>query len=89
METTPKKRGRPRKTTLPDEIQVLVDEIKEKEAQEFKDIIKEVREQHKGIWDIKKDDPIEFFDTSLSYELTGYRPITATQGLDFNPSLFT
>ena len=30
-----------------------------------------------------------FFDANLSYELVGYRPITATQGLDFNQTLFT
>jgi hypothetical protein len=40
-------------------------------------------------WDIKKDDNIEFFDKRLSYELTGYRPINNTQGLDFDPSWFT
>ena len=30
-----------------------------------------------------------FFDASLSYQITGYRPITQTQGLDFDPSPFT
>ena len=27
-------------------------------------------------WDVKIGDQIDFFDPSLSYELTGYRPIT-------------
>lgn len=46
-------------------------------------------ETPKGEWDVKIGDPIEFFDPTLSYELTGYRPITQTQGLDFDPKLFT
>lgn len=40
-------------------------------------------------WDVPLDEPVEFFDPELSYELTGYRPITATKGLDFDPKLFT
>ena len=39
-------------------------------------------------WDVKIGDQIEFFDPSLSYELTGYRPITETGGLDFDHSWF-
>jgi hypothetical protein len=38
---------------------------------------------------VAKDEEIEYFDPTLSYELTGYRPITETEGLDFNPELFT
>lgn len=88
-EVEKKKRGRPRKTQLPKEIQKLVDEVQQKEEQEIKQIIQEVKEQHKGEWDVKKDDTIEFFDARLSYELTGYKPINKTQGLDFNPDWFT
>lgn len=40
-------------------------------------------------WDFTKDDEIPFFDASLSYELTGYRPITKYEGLDFDPNWFT
>ena len=40
-------------------------------------------------WDIKKEDPIDFFDSRLSYEISGYRPITDTKGLDFDPNEFT
>ena len=40
-------------------------------------------------WDVRKEDKIEYFDPELSYELTGYRPITKTKGLDFNPAWFT
>lgn len=39
-------------------------------------------------WDYKLEDPIDFFDREKSYELTGYRPITDTEGLDFNPDWF-
>lgn len=40
-------------------------------------------------WDVRIGDKIEYFDPTLSYELTGYRPITKDEGLDFNPKLFT
>ena len=62
----PKKRVK--KTALPQEIQKIVEEVQAKEDQEIKEVIEEVKKQHKGIWDIKKDDPIEFFDARLSYE---------------------
>lgn len=39
-------------------------------------------------WDVKAGDPIDYFDPSLSYELTGYRPITKDRGLDFDPAPF-
>jgi hypothetical protein len=34
------------------------------------------------------DEEIKYFDPELSYEITGYRPITMTDGLDFNPEPF-
>lgn len=40
-------------------------------------------------WDVKIGDKIEFFDPTLSYELTGYRPVNETEGLDFDPKVFT
>lgn len=40
-------------------------------------------------WDIPKDEEVKYFDATLSYEITGYRPISATKGLDFDPSWFT
>ena len=88
-----KKRGRPRKNVtpeLPEEIQSLVDEVQEKSQQLQKEIFKESNQTHKeGNWDVKIGDPIEYFDKRLSYEITGYRPITETEGLDFDPSWFT
>lgn len=42
-----------------------------------------------GLWDYVLEDEIKFFDPECSYELTGYKPITKTKGLDFNPEWFT
>lgn len=98
------KRGRPRKNPLPEEIKSLVDEVQEKQkqlqekTQELHSQIEEINQERvqtiknsskPGEWDVKIGDPITFFDRRLSYEITGYRPITETQGLDFNPSWFT
>lgn len=60
-------------------------EIKETDTDEA--ILGKVRDQ--SGWDVKKDDPIPYFDANLSYELTGYKPINKYRGLDFNPSWFT
>lgn len=94
-EVVKKKRGRPRKnppTELPQEIKSLVEEVQEKQnlqQQELKQIQEELPKNREGIWDVKIGDPIEYFDKRLSYEITGYRPITETEGLDFDPSWFT
>lgn len=60
-------------------------EIKETDTDEA--ILGKVRDQ--SGWDVKKDDPIPYFDANLSQELTGYKPINKYRGLDFNPSWFT
>ena len=92
-EVKKKKRGRPRKNStpeLPKEIQSLVDEVREKSQQLQKEEKKEEEFHHKeGDWDVRIGDTIDYFDKRLSYEITGYRPITETQGLDFNPKWFT
>ena len=44
--------------------------------------------QQSNEWDVKIGDEIEFFDPELSYEVTGYRPITEEEGLDFDPAPF-
>ena len=36
-------------------------------------------------WDVRIDDPIEYFDSYKSYYITKYRPINDTEGLDFDP----
>ncbi len=40
-------------------------------------------------WDVPITEEIKYFDSELSYEITGYRPITMDKGLDFKPELFT
>ena len=60
------------------------------------DFSKEVQELRESLfiepeikWDVPKDQPIEYFDPVLSYELTKYRPIDEERGLDFDPAWFT
>lgn len=87
-----RKRGRPRKNPLPEEIQTLVDEVKKEPVKEEpkQETQKEepIKEEIKKDWDFKLDDDIPFFDSSMSYELTGYKPINDKQGLDFDPNWF-
>lgn len=85
-----------KKKILPEELQIIVDEVNKKQEQEdiqeAREIIQQIREDRSNdltYWDVKKDEPIEVFDPNLSYERTGYRPITETKGLDFNPRWFT
>lgn len=85
-----------KKKVLPDEIQLIVDEVKKKqqeedtkEAKKLVDEYRIERSNDKTYWDVTKDMKIECFDPTLSYELTGYRPIDETHGLDFDPSWFT
>jgi len=40
-------------------------------------------------WDIKIGDVIDCFDPNFSYEISHYRPVTETRGLDFDPTPFT
>lgn len=60
----------------------LQEEVKQLE-QELNQSIKNKK------WDVPLDAPIKFFDPELSYELTGYKPIDKTRGLDFKPEWFT
>lgn len=85
-----------KKKVLLDKIQLIVDEVKKKqqeedtkEAKKLVDEYRIERSNDKTYWDITKDMKIECFDPTLSYELTGYRPIDETHGLDFDPSWFT
>ena len=97
-EPVKRKRGRPKKVKLPDEVQDKVTEvlleIKDKEEQEVHNFVEQYKaEKRKGDWDITSEEilnmKVPFFDAELSYELTGYKPITETKGLDFNPDWFT
>ena len=59
----------------------------EPKSEEPKKVV--IKKKNPDDWDVKIGDPIEYFDPTLSYELTGYRPITETEGLDFDPKPFT
>lgn len=94
----PKKRGRPKKVKLPEEIQDKVSEVlyemKTKEEQEVHNFVEEYKaKKREGEWDITTEQLLKmekpFFDAELSYEITGYKPLTETKGLDFNPAWFT
>lgn len=91
MEQQPikRKRGRPRKYSLPEPIKEIIEQVSEKEHEEIKQMIVEEKQKRKGKWDITINDKVEFFDARLSYELTGYRPINENKGFDFNPEWFT
>ena len=85
-----------KKQTLPDEIQTIIEEVRQKQheedVREARELVQQVRTERANssdYWDVKKGDKIEVFDPELSYEITGYRPITKTKGLDFNPDWFT
>ena len=69
-----RKRGRPKKVQVPDEIQQLinvVNETKKKEDNEFHEIVEEVKKEYRsGKWDVPLGKDIEFFDKRLSYENT-------------------
>ena len=75
------------------------EELKEKlfnldksNEQEIHTVIQEPYEWHNPHpdqeWDVPITEEIKYFDPELSYELTGYRPITMEKGLDFEPDLF-
>ena len=94
MEEEKKKRGRPRKMPeIPEEVKSIVEEVRQKQEELQQQIKEETKpetiEHREGEWDVKIDDPVPYFDKRLSYELTGYKPITETEGLDFDPSWFT
>lgn len=100
-----RKRGRPRKNppaTLPtfadryeEELKkklfqdVTVSKTEDEEESPYYEFPKEGHRKRNGAWDVPLDEEILYFDPELSYELTGYRPINETQGLDFDPTSFT
>ena len=84
-----------KKKIIPEELQSIIDEVKQKEheedVQEARELVQQYRTERTNsldYWDVKKEDKVEYFDPNLSYELTGYRPISKTQGLDFDPEWF-
>lgn len=92
-EEVKRKRGRPKKVKLSEEVQQLVKEVETKSEviikQPIEQPIEENQQSPQSEWDIPLGTEIEFFDSNLSYEITGYKPINETRGLDFNPDWFT
>lgn len=85
---TEKKRRRPRK--LPAEIESLIKEVENKKDEVKKEVKKEEPKKEKSteVWDFKIGSPIEYFDPTKTYELSKYKPIDSTHGLDFKPEWF-
>ena len=94
VEQVKRKRGRPRKNPLPDELQKLISDTQNKseskpeskaEEQETRASLEEysnTKQSSNSVeWDVPIDQEIKYFDASLSYELTGYKPINETEGL--------
>lgn len=79
------------------EVQAIINEVikkdKEKNIKDNQELkaTKAIIEEKSGIinWDFALNDEVPFFDSELSYELTGYRPINETRGLKFKTSWFT
>lgn len=72
--------------------QLFEEENSEKEIITAEDVLLSKTTVHKKRpgeeWDVPLSEEIQYFDPELSYELTGYRPITMDQSLDFNPDDF-
>ena len=76
-------------------IKQLFDEDIKKQAQQSLTLVEDVNDDCKihherpnEEWDVPITEEIKYFDPELSYELTGYRPITMEKGLDFDPAPF-
>ena len=83
------KRRKENKVSKEEKVQKTIDAMLHYDDPKPEEPAEKVTTKKKEEWDVKIGDPIEYFDPTLSYELTGYRPITETEGLDFNPKLFT
>lgn len=84
-----KKKKKEEESKSLEEVAQEVAQQKIEDHQEFLEILNEVEEAHKDKWDIPLTEPVLFFDSALSYELSGYRPINEKKGLDFDPKWFT
>ena len=97
MTEVKRKRGRPRKKPIEPPVEEveespvakILKDIKKQEDEEIHQLVVKEKKAANGGWDFPIDSEIKFFDRSLSYELTGYKPIDDTHGLDFNPDWFT
>ena len=85
------KREQDKQAKLIEEELKLINEFDKKDEEPIKEKIQpiNINKIKKSNYDVPIQEHIEYFDPELSYELTGYRPITKTKGLDFDPKLFT
>ena len=84
------KMDRSRKTlTKAEKADKLLEEMMTYSDKETEEVVEEKPVKSSDEWDVKIGDEIKFFDPTLSYELTGYKPITKDKGLDFDPKWFT
>ena len=65
-----------------------IDEETEESPYYYEDKVEVHKKRTEGLWDVILEDEIHYFDPELSYEITGYRPINETEGLDFDPTPF-
>ena len=65
-----------------------IDEKTEESPYYYEDKVEVHKKRTEGLWDVILEDEIHYFDPELSYEITGYRPINETEGLDFDPTPF-
>lgn len=72
--------------------QLFEEDSKKQVVLETVDTVEETAKVHHARpgeeWDVPITEEILYFDPELSYELTGYRPITMEKGLDFDPTPF-
>lgn len=71
------------------EVKKILTQIEKEKIKEANKIKREKLNDIPLLWDVEKDEEIEYFDANLSYELTGYRPIDGKNGLDFKVEWFT
>lgn len=84
--------ARGRKKQLPAAVEQIIETInlkdsKEQLKEEVRLIIGELPTKE-AVWDVSLEDKITFFDPTLSYEISGYRPVDEERGLDFDPEWF-
>ena len=78
MEEVKRRRGRPRKIKLPEEVQNIIDSVKKAEIKEEENLVKDIEKdivRTNFEWDYPISQTISFFDRTKSYEITGYKLI--------------
>lgn len=73
---------------LKKQLQEMLGDQKEDTIEQFEYTATDFYKKRDGLWDVAVTEDVLYFDPELSYELTGYRPINETQGLDFDPTPF-